>query len=346
MKKYDLRSDTITKPTEGMRRAMAEAEVGDDVYSEDPSVNLLQEKAAELTGKEAALFVSSGSMGNLISIFLHAGAGREVLCHRDSHIIHHELSSGAALAGAAIMGLGGARGKISPAELEPAVRPDQNNPKNYDACRSGMIEIENTIAGVYYRKSELESLSAFARENGLPLHIDGARLFNAALASGMSAAEIAGHAESVTFCLSKGLGAPVGSCLCGSRDLIAEARRIRKLLGGGMRQAGIIAAGGIYALENHVERLADDHAGAAKIAAALAECSWADIDPAEVETNIIYFKTVGADSYTVVRKLAEAGILGGADGLEKVRLVTNFSVNREDIDEICRIIAGIGGISV
>ena len=219
-----------------------------------------------------------------------------------------------------------------------AVRPDPHVESHYDACRSGMIEIENTIAGVYYRKDELSAVSDFAQAQSLPLHIDGARLFNAALASGMSAAEISGYADTVTFCLSKGLGAPVGSCLCGSSSFISKARRIRKLLGGGMRQAGIIAAAGLYALENNVERLADDHAGAAKIAAALADCSWAEIDPAEVETNIIYFRTIGADSESVVRKLADAGILGGADGPDKIRLVTSLAVDKSDIDEICAII--------
>ncbi len=322
-----------------MRRAMMNAEVGDDVYAEDPTINRLQELAAELTGKESALYVSSGSMGNLISIFLHAGQGREVLCHKDSHIIHHELSSGSALAGAALVGLEGARGKLNTAVLEAAVRPDPHNPANYDLCRSGMIEIENTIAGVYYRRNELEDISAFARVHKLPLHMDGARLFNAALASGMSVREIAAFTDSVSFCLSKGLGAPVGSCLCGSREFIAEARHIRKMLGGGMRQAGIIAAAGIWALENNVERLAEDHAGAKKIAEALAGRSWAEIDSADVETNIIYFRTTGQDSKSVVRMLASAGILGGADGPGKVRLVTSLAVSSEDIDEICGIIS-------
>ncbi len=341
MKTFDLRSDTITKPTDAMRKAIMNAEVGDDVYSEDPTVNRLQKLAAELTAKEAALFVSSGSMGNLISIFIYAGRGREVLCHKDSHIIHHELSSGSALAGAALIGLEGSRGKISSYVLEDSIRPDQNNGSHYDSCRSGMIEIENTIAGVFYRKEELKDISDFARSRGISLHIDGARLFNAALASGMSVSEISSYADSVTFCLSKGLGAPVGSCLCGTNEFIAEARRIRKMLGGGMRQAGVLAAAGIYALENNVERLADDHAGASRIAAALADRSWAEIDPADVETNIIYFKTEKGKSGEIVEKLAGQGILGGADGPEKVRLVTNLDISRDDIDEICRIIAGI-----
>lgn len=310
-----------------------EAEVGDDVYGEDPSINKLQDMAAEITGKEAALFVSSGSMGNLISIFIHAGQGAEVLCHKDSHIIHHELSSGSALAGAALIGLDGARGKLTTKVLEPAIRPD-----SYDMCRSGMIEIENTIAGVYYRETELAAISAFSRKNGLPLHMDGARVFNSALASGMPVSKISSYVDSLTFCLSKGLGAPVGSLLCGSKEFIGKARRIRKMLGGGMRQAGILAAAGIYALENNIERLAKDHAGAKKIAKALSECSWAEIDPVEVETNIIFFKTIGIDADSLVSKLAETGILGSADGADTVRLVTSLAVDKADIDEICELI--------
>lgn len=316
-----------------MRKAMAEAEVGDDVYAEDPSINRLQERAAELTGKEAALFVSSGSMGNLIPIFINCGRGREVLCHKDSHIIHHELSSGSALAGAALIGLEGARGKLTAETLAPAVRHG-----GYDSCRSGMIELENTIAGVYYRRSELEAVAGFAQTHSLPVHIDGARLFNAALASGLSVGEISEYADTVTFCLSKGLGAPVGSCLCGSREFIAEARRIRKLLGGGMRQAGIIAAAGLYALENHVERLAEDHAGAAKIAAALAETAWARVDPAEVETNIIFFDTVGIPAEEIVRLLEEKGVLCFSNGQSTIRMVVSLAVDETDIEKTCAII--------
>ena len=319
-----------------MRRAMMKAEVGDDVYGEDPTINKLQNMAAEITKKEAALFVSSGSMGNLISIFIHAGQGSEVLCHKDSHIIHHELSSGSALAGAALIGLDGAYGKLTTEVLNPAIRPD-----SYDMCRSGMIEIENTIAGVYYREAELAAISEFSKANGLPLHMDGARLFNAALASGMPVSKISSYVDSVTFCLSKGLGSPVGSLLCGSREFIDKARRIRKMLGGGMRQIGIIAAAGLYALENNLDRLADDHAGAKKIAEALADCSWAEIDSVEVETNIIFFKTIGIDAENLVAKLAKAGVLGGADGANTVRLVTSLAVDENDIYEICEIIKNL-----
>lgn len=335
MKIYDLRSDTITRPSLEMRKAMMRADVGDDVYGEDPSINKLQEMGARLTGKRDALFVSSGSMGNLISIFIHAGQGKEVLTHKDSHIIHHELSSASALAGSALIGLDGGRGKISPADIEDALRPDQ-----YYMCKSGMIEIENTIGGVYYRYEELKAMAEFARKKGLPVHMDGARLFNAALASGLSVKKISSYADSVTFCLSKGLGAPVGSLLCGSTKFIAEARRYRKMLGGGMRQAGILAAGGIWALENNVERLAEDHASAKKIASALAECSWAEINPVEVETNIIFFRTKGKKPEAVAEQLKKKGILCGADGPDTIRMVTSLAVPETDIDDVCKILTG------
>ena len=335
MKTYDLRSDTITMPSLEMRKAMMRADVGDDVYGEDPSINKLQEMGARLTGKRDALFVSSGSMGNLISIFIHAGMGKEVLTHKDSHIIHHELSSASALAGSALIGLEGDRGKLSPQSIEAALRPDI-----YYMSKSGMIEIENTIGGVYYSHEELKALAEFARKRGLPIHMDGARLFNAAEASGMSVRKIASYVDSVTFCLSKGLGAPVGSLLCGSSKFIAKARRYRKMLGGGMRQAGILAAGGIYALENNVDRLAEDHASAKKIASVLADSSWAEINPVEVETNIIFFKTKGKKPEAIADQLKKKGILCGADGADTIRMVTSLAVPFKEIDNVCKIISG------
>jgi len=318
-----------------MRKAIMRADVGDDVYGEDHSINKLQEMGAKITGKKEALFVSSGSMGNLISIFIHAGRGKEVLTHKDSHIIHHELSSASALAGSALMGLDGDRGKLSPGSIEQALRPDI-----YYMSKSGMIEIENTIGGVYYRQEELKALSEFAKKKSLPIHMDGARLFNAAQASGMSVKKIASYVDSVTFCLSKGLGAPVGSLLCGSSKFIAKARRYRKMLGGGMRQAGILGAAGIYALENNVERLSEDHSSAGLIAEALAESSWADINPSEVETNIIFFKTKGKNPAAIVDQLKRKGILCGDDGPDTIRMVTSLAVPTCEIEDVCKIIRG------
>ena len=334
--KYDLRSDTITKPTDAMRRAMAEAEVGDDVYGEDPTINRLQDMAAELTGKQAALFVPSGSMGNLIAIYLQAGKGREVLTHKSSHIIHYELSSAAAVAGASLIGLDGERGILTGEVIDAAVRPDI-----YYMPVSGLIEIENTHnkeGGTVYSGKQLRDVRAAADRHGLPVHMDGARIFNASAATGMSVNEISGFTDTITFCISKGLGAPAGSLLCGDSGFIAEARRVRKILGGGMRQAGILAAAGIFALENNVERIADDHAAASKIAQSLAGTAWADIDPDAVETNIIFFKTPGRNAEDVVRALADQGVLCGAGGFDSIRMVTSLALGKDEVETVCSII--------
>ncbi len=339
MKIYDLRSDTVTKPTPAMREAMSKAEVGDDVYGEDATINLLQDRAAEITGKQAAIFVPSGSMGNLIAIYVQAGKGREVLTHKNSHIIHYELSSAASIAGSSVIGLDGERGILTPEAIKPLIRDDI-----YYMPVSGLIELENTHnkeGGTCYSEAELKAVSELAKEHSLPVHIDGARIFNAAEASGISVKQISSYADTVTFCISKGLGAPVGSLLCGSTRFIAEARRVRKMLGGGMRQAGILAAAGLYSLDNHVERIADDHAAAKEIAAALAETSWASIDPAKVETNIIFFETKGCSASEAVDALKKQGVLCSAAGFHAVRMVTSLAVEREDIGPICKIIESL-----
>ena len=336
MKTYDLRSDTVTRPGAGMRKAMAEADVGDDVYGEDPSVNRLQEMAAEVTGKEAGLFVPSGSMGNLIPIYLNCGHGNEVLVDSHGHSVQHELAGVSALAGSLPIMVTAEKGILTPALLEPWVQPDL-----YDHARTRMIVVENThnaAGGTFYTKEALASLSRFARGRGLAMHMDGARLFNAVTASGMSAAAICAETDTVTFCLSKGLGAPVGAMLCGSRAFVAEARRVRKMLGGGMRQAGIIAAAGIYALTHNVERLSEDHENAKVIARALCNARWARLDLADVVTNIIYFRTPGRDAEAVVKSLAEIGILSWATGADQVRFVTHLDISKEDTREIARIL--------
>ena len=336
MKTYDLRSDTVTRPGAGMRKAMAEADVGDDVYGEDPSVNRLQEMAAEVTGKEAGLFVPSGSMGNLIPIYLNCGHGNEVLVDSHGHSVQHELAGVSALAGSLPIMVTAEKGILTPALLEPWVQPDL-----YDHARTRMIVVENThnaAGGTFYTKEALASLSRFARGRGLAMHMDGARLFNAVTASGMSAPAICAETDTVTFCLSKGLGAPVGAMLCGSRAFVAEARRVRKMLGGGMRQAGIIAAAGIYAMTHNVERLSEDHENAKVIARALCNARWARLDLADVVTNIIYFRTPGRDAEAVVKSLAEIGILSWATGADQVRFVTHLDISKEDTREIARIL--------
>jgi threonine aldolase len=337
MKTFDLRSDTVTRPGPAMRKAMADAEVGDDVYAEDPTVNRLQDTAAAVTGKEAALFLPSGSMGNLIPIYLNCGKGNEFLIEARGHSVQHELAGVTALAGSLPIMISAPLGLLRPPLLEPWIQPDI-----YYCAHTRMIVMENThnaAGGTVYPLELLKELRAFARARGLSTHIDGARLFNAVAASGVSAAEICAQTDTVTFCLSKGLGAPVGAMLCGPKDFIAEARRVRKMLGGGMRQAGIIAAAGLYALQHNVARLIEDHENAKMIARALAGTPWAQVDPAEVVTNLLYFRTPGRDAAAVVEALGRQGILCDTAGAERVRLVTHIDISREDTREIVRIVS-------
>jgi threonine aldolase len=336
MKTYDLRSDTVTRPSAGMRKAMADAEVGDDVYGEDPTINRLQDMAAEITGKEAALFVSTGSMGNLIPIFLNCGRGNELLIESGGHSVQHELAGVSAVAGSLPIMIPAPHGHLTPALMEPWIQPDI-----YYCAHTRMIVVENThnvAGGTVYPQALLQEIGAFARKKSLSLHMDGARLFNAVVASGAPAHTVCAETNTVTFCLSKGLGAPVGAMLCGTADFIAESRRVRKMLGGGMRQAGIIAAAGVYALTHNIDRLAEDHENAKTLAKALAETSWAKIDPAEVTTNILYFRTPGRDPAKVVQALGGLGVLSGASDPDQIRFVTHLDVSRKDTEEIARII--------
>jgi threonine aldolase len=336
MKIHELRSDTFTLPGPGMCKAMAEAELGDDVYAEDPTVNRLQELAAAATGKEAALFVSSGSMGNLIPLYLNCGRGNEVLVDSQGHIVLHELASAAAIAGVLPVQIPTRDGILSVADLETRIEPDI-----YYCAHTRMVEVENTHnagGGTFYTLERLREIGAFAHGRGMVVHMDGARLFNAVAASGAAAPAICAQADTVTFCLSKGLGAPVGAVLCGKRDFIAEARRVRKMLGGGMRQAGVIAAAGLYALQNNVERVAEDHENAKLIARALAGTSWARLDPEKVVTNIVYFNTPGRNADDVVAALERVGIRGGSSGPDQVRFVTHLDISRADAQDIARII--------
>lgn len=338
MKIHDLRSDTVTKPGPGMRKAMAEAEVGDDVYGEDPTVNALQEMAAELLGKEAALFVSTGSMGNLIPIYLNCGKGNEFMIEARGHSVQHELAGVAAIAGSLPIMINAPQGFLTPQLMEPWIQPDI-----YYCAHTRMIVLENThnvAGGTVYPLSLLKEVGAFARKRTLSVHVDGARIFNAAAAAGAPARQLCADADTVTFCLSKGLGAPVGSMICGPRALIAEARRVRKMLGGGMRQAGVIAAAGIYALQNNVDRIAEDHENARTIAKALAGTAWAKVEP-DVVTNMIYFDTPGRDAAKVVEALEQKGIRSGATGPGQIRFVTHLDVSRQDTKEIVGIVEAL-----
>jgi threonine aldolase len=336
MRTYDLRSDTVTKPSPGMRKAMSEAEVGDDVYGEDPTVNALQDLAADMMGKEAALFVPTGSMGNLIPIYLNCGKGNEFLVEARGHSVQHELAAVAAIAGSLPIMITAPQGILAPALMEPWIQPDI-----YYCAHTRMIVLENThnaAGGTVYPMETLKMVGAFAREKKLSVHVDGARIFNAAVAAGAPARALCADSDTMTFCLSKGLGAPVGSMICGPQTLIAEARRVRKMLGGGMRQAGVIAAAGIFALRHNVERISEDHENARVIAKALAATKWAAVDPADVATNMVYFRTPGRNAAGVVQALEAQGIRSGATGPDQIRFATHLDVSREDTKEIVRIL--------
>ena len=331
MKQYDLRSDTITKPTDEMRKAMYQAEVGDDVYREDPTTTRLEELAAQLSGKEKALFVSSGSMGNLISLYINGGRSNEVLTSMNSHIIHHEIGSVASIAGVLPIAIEAPRGILSAANLHGKVKSGA-----YDMATTTLVEVENTLGGYCYPLENLEGIRDFADTHDLKVHMDGARIFNAQQAMGIPVKTYAKYADTLTFCLSKGLGCPVGSLLCGSEEFINKAMTVRKILGGGMRQTGILAAAGLYALAHHVNRLNDDHRRAKTIAKALDECKWSKVDMEGVQTNIIFFTVPGFNANEVITQLAQVGILANNEG-PVVRLVTNLGISEQDTVEICTI---------
>ena len=318
--RVDLRSDTFTLPTQGMRDAIYTAEVGDDVYGEDPTVNRLEETAAALSGKEEALFVSSGCMGNLIAIALQAGRGTEVLCAGESHIVCHEIG--------ALSSLGQTQPTIVESTKDGLIIPQAlekyRRSRSYDMADRALVEVENTTSGVIYPLEDLERIHSFAKDNGMKVHMDGARIFNAVVETGIPLDRWASCCDTVTFCLSKGLGAPMGSLLCGTKEFIGRARRMRKLLGGGMRQIGFMAAAGLYALENNVDRLAEDHAHALRIRRALEETGWARIE--RFGTNMVFFSTSGIGEDEVVRRFAQKGIIFAVDA-GMCRMVTSINVD-------------------
>jgi len=331
----ELRSDTFTKPCNGMRKAMYDAELGDDVYGEDPTVNALEARTAELCEAESSLFVSSGTMGNLLPLIIMGGRGKEVILHEKAHILQHEVGGIAAVAGTVPISAPGERGILKVEDVKSRMKAN-----DYDIAHTSLIAIENTHnfeGGTCWKKEDLAVLSSFADSKGLPIHMDGARCFNASVATGMSLAEIFSFCTSANLCLSKGLGAPVGSMLVGSKELIAEARRWRKILGGGMRQAGVIAAAGLYALENNIERLSEDHTHAQRLAESIEECSWAQVDTNRVETNIVFLKTPGRSAQVIADVLKSRGILVIATGDEEIRLVTSLSINEKETEEACRV---------
>jgi threonine aldolase len=338
MTPIDLRSDTVTRPTDAMRAAMARAEVGDDVFGEDPTVNRLQETVAALLGKEAGLFVPSGTMANQLALGALTRPGDEIICDAAAHCISFEGGALAALWGVQARTVVAPRGLLDPAEVEALIRPVADH-----YPRTRVIELENTHnrgGGSVYPLARVQALAALAQARGLHLYMDGARLWNACAASGVSPADFAAGATMVSTCLSKGLGAPVGSVLCGPKALVADARRLRKRLGGGMRQAGILAAAGLYALEHHRERLAEDHENARRLGEAVAGLPGARLlHP--VDTNLVFAIFEGQSAPELCRRFAAAGVLGLPEGSrpDLVRFITHLEISRADVDEAARRLA-------
>jgi threonine aldolase len=335
MDTVDLRSDTITKPTAAMRKAMAEAEVGDDVFGEDPTVNMLEDMAARRLGKEAGLFVASGTMGNLVSQMTHCGRGDEMILGNQNHIFYYEQGGSAAIGGIHSRTLPNEPdGTLDLKAVEEAVRPDN---VHYPVTR--LIVVENThnrCNGSPVAPSYMHRLGDLARKYDVKIHVDGARLFNAARALGVRTWKLVERADSVSICLSKGLGAPAGSVVCGSNEFVARARRIRKVLGGGMRQAGVLAAAGVVALTEMVDRLVEDHSNARKLAYGLSEINGLNIDPDSVKTNIVYFEIDrdGATAARLCEKLEKEGVRVLPMESNRLRAVTNYHIEEKDIDRV------------
>jgi len=342
MRVVDLRSDTLTRPTPAMSRAMAAADVGDDVFGEDPTVNKLEQMAAERMGKKAALFVASGTMGNLVSLLAHCARGEEIILGSFAHTFYFEQGGSAAVGGIHPRTLPNQPdGTLTLSDIEGAIRPD-----NVHFPRTRLIVLENThnlCGGHPLDIDYMRAVGDIARRHSLKIHVDGARFFNAAVALDVPAAKLAADADSVSFCLSKGLAAPVGSVVCGNHNFIAEARRARKILGGGMRQAGVLAAAGIVALNEMIDRLADDHANARKLAQGLAEMPGVSIDPSQIHTNIVYFE-INREDLTVeelVKRLGDNGARMLPVGPGRIRAVTHYHISSDDIDYVLGVFAKV-----
>lgn len=328
MRYIDLRSDTVTQPTDAMRQAMLHAEVGDDVYGEDPGVNALEAYGARLLGKQAALFVPSGTMSNLLAVMSHCQRGEGAILGNAAHIYRYEAQGSAVLGSVALQPLPMQRdGTLAFDDIKAALAPDDAH-----FVQTRLICLENTHNGKVLPLSYLQEMGAFVAERGLKLHLDGARLFNAAVASETPVEVIAAPFDSISICLSKGLGAPVGSLLVGSHDFIARARRLRKMLGGGMRQAGILAQAGLFALEQHVTRLDDDHRRAKRLAEGLAALPDIELDLSLVQSNMVFLRLREGESAPLLAFMKERGIL--FSGYGELRLVTHLQINDDDIEEV------------
>lgn len=328
----DLRSDTVTQPTDEMRRAMAEAPVGDDVYGEDPTIRRLEELGASMIGKEAALFVPSGTMGNQVAILTHTQRGEEIIVDANSHIFMYEVAAAAVLSGVQVRTVDGIRGEIALADIEGAIRgEDIHSPITRLLC---LENTHNRAGGTVVGPEVMDAMAGVAHARGVRVHLDGARIFNASAALGVPAARLCRDCDSVMFCLSKGLSAPVGSLLAGSSEFITRARKNRKMLGGGMRQAGILAAAGIVALSRMVERLSDDHANARRLAQGLAGIPGLSVDLGTVQTNIVVVDVsrTGKAPEAFAASLAAKGVLTVPFGARSIRMVTHKDIRVEDID--------------
>jgi threonine aldolase len=326
----DLRSDTVTRPSPEMREAMYRAELGDDVYGEDPDVNRLEELAAEKMGKEAAVLVTSGTQGNLVSVLSHCQRGDEVVVGDQAHVLHYEVAGVAALGGIQLRPVPNGRGLPAPKDVESAIRGvNIHNPPTRLLC---LENTHNRASGAVFSAEEMGTVISVARRHGVSVHLDGARIFNAAVALGVPAKELVREVDSVTFCLSKGLAAPVGSLICGSKDYIQRARKFRKMVGGGLRQAGIIAAPGLVALTTMVDRLAEDHDNARILAEGLAELPGIILDPRTIQSNIVIFdlaESVPTDDF--LGKIRADGVLANATAPQRIRMVTHYGITAEDV---------------
>jgi threonine aldolase len=335
----DMRSDTVTRPTPGMREAIARAEVGDDMSGEDPTVNRLEARCAELFGKEAAVFACSGTQSNQIAVWAHCVPGDELLIEATGHIANYEGGAPAVLSGVSCRTLVGRHGMIDVADLEGKPRPE-----NQHFCRTRLVCIENTTnagGGRFYPLAQIERIGRWSHENGLRLHMDGARFFNAAIAGGYSAADAGRHVDSISVCFSKGLGCPMGSILVGSAELIARARRARKLFGGALRQAGIVAAAASYALDHHVERLREDHENAQTFADEIRNIDGLTLDPPDVQSNLVFFQVdpqLGTGAQ-LSSKLKSRGVLINASGPQRLRACTHLDVDRAAVLQAARTVA-------
>jgi threonine aldolase len=342
----DLRSDTVTMPSQAMREAMAAAELGDDVFGEDPTVNRLERLAADVTGMEAGLFVTSGTMGNLGALLAHCQRGQDVICGDESHIFHYENGSASAVGGMVLHTVPtNADGTLPLDALEAAIHLPAHHYHFYHFTPPGVICLENThnrCGGVVLSPDYFAEVAAIARRHGLPIHLDGARLFNAAVASGRPVTDWTRHVSSVQLCLSKGLAAPVGSLICGSAEFVDRARRMRKILGGGMRQAGVIAAPGIIALTEMVDRLADDHRHAKILAEGICGLPGVTLDLATVQTNMVVFKLASVTAAETLQEALEAAGVRVSDfGAGRLRMVTHYGITEADCRKAIEVVGQV-----